>query len=91
MHEEFVCSLWTYMTAFFYLGQFTYVNVLILSDHKNNGCVSSHTVALPFTLKKYLKAKKEELWRLKYFTMQKYIILKKSSKKKTKILKKIIL
>ncbi len=29
------------------------------------------TVALPFTLKKYLKAK-EELWKLKYFTMQKY-------------------
>jgi hypothetical protein len=27
-------------------------------------------VALPFTLKKYLKAK-EELWKLKYFTMQK--------------------
>jgi hypothetical protein len=30
-----------------------------------------HTVALPFTLKKYLKAK-DELWKLKYFTMQKY-------------------
>ncbi len=30
-----------------------------------------HTVALPFTLKKYLKAT-EELWKLKYFTMQKY-------------------
>jgi len=29
-----------------------------------------HTVALPFTLK-YLKAK-EELWKLKYFIMQKY-------------------
>jgi hypothetical protein len=28
-------------------------------------------VALPFALKKYLKAK-EELWKLKYFTMQKY-------------------
>jgi hypothetical protein len=27
-------------------------------------------VALPFTLKKYFKAK-EELWKLKYFTMQK--------------------
>jgi hypothetical protein len=27
-------------------------------------------VALPFILKKYLKAK-EELWKLKYFTMQK--------------------
>jgi hypothetical protein len=29
-----------------------------------------HTVALPFTFKKYLKAK-EELWKLKYFTMPK--------------------
>jgi hypothetical protein len=32
-----------------------------------------HTVALPFTLKKYLKAKEEKLWKPKYFiTMQKY-------------------
>jgi hypothetical protein len=31
----------------------------------------SHTMALPFTIKKYLKAK-EELWKLKYITMQKY-------------------
>jgi hypothetical protein len=30
-----------------------------------------HIVALPFTRKKYLKAK-EELWKLKYFTMPKY-------------------
>jgi hypothetical protein len=30
-----------------------------------------HTVALTFALKKYLKAK-EELWKLKYFTIQKY-------------------
>jgi hypothetical protein len=37
-------------------------------------------VALPFTLKKHLKAKEEELWKLKYFTMQKIIIFKKSSK-----------
>jgi hypothetical protein len=28
-------------------------------------------MALPFTLKNYLKAK-EELWKLEYFTMQKY-------------------
>jgi len=28
-------------------------------------------VALPFILKKYLMAK-EELWKFKYFTMQKY-------------------
>jgi hypothetical protein len=38
-----------------------------------------HTVALPFYIKKYLKAK-EELWKLKYFTMQKYNFQKKSSK-----------
>ncbi len=29
-----------------------------------------HIVVMPFTLKKYFKAK-EELWKLKYFTMQK--------------------
>jgi hypothetical protein len=37
-----------------------------------------HTVALPFTLKKYLNAKEEELWKLKYFTIAKiYLIFKK--------------
>jgi hypothetical protein len=35
---------------------------------KNKGVC--HIVALPFTLKKYLKAK-EELWKLNYFTMPK--------------------
>jgi hypothetical protein len=40
-----------------------------------------YNVALPFTFKKYLKAK-EELWKLKYFTMQKTIIFKKSSQQK---------
>jgi hypothetical protein len=40
-----------------------------LNEIKQGVC---HTVALPFTLLKgYLKAK-EELWKLKYFTMQKY-------------------
>jgi len=39
-----------------------------------------HTVALPFALKKYLKAK-EELWKFQYFTMQKYNPKKKSSKR----------
>jgi len=38
------------------------------ADFKQEVC---HTMALPCTLKKYLKAK-EELWNLKYFTMQKY-------------------
>jgi hypothetical protein len=41
---------------------------------QNKGCVTF--VALPFTLKKYLKAKEEELWRFKYFTMQKYNLQK---------------
>jgi hypothetical protein len=38
-----------------------------------------HIMPLPFTLKKYhLNAKKEELWKLKYyFTMQKYNLQKK--------------
>jgi hypothetical protein len=40
----------------------------------------SLVVALPFTLKSIFKAK-EELWKLKYFTMPKNIIFKKSSKR----------
>jgi hypothetical protein len=35
---------------------------------RNQGC---HTVAFAIDIMKYLKAK-EELWKLKYFTMQKY-------------------
>jgi hypothetical protein len=35
---------------------------------------------LAIYIKTYLKAKEEELWKLKYFTMQKNIIFKKSSK-----------
>jgi hypothetical protein len=38
------------------------------------------TVALPFTFKKYLKAK-EELWKLKYFTIAKKYTFQKSSKR----------
>ncbi len=45
----------------------------------NKGCVT-HTVALPFTFKKYLKTK-EELWKLKYFTMQKYNLQKNYCKR----------
>jgi hypothetical protein len=43
---------------------------------------------LPFALKMYLKAK-EELWKCKYFTMQK-IIFKKNPLKETKTLQDII-
>jgi hypothetical protein len=46
-------------------------------------------VALPFTLKKYLKAK-EELQKFKYFTTQKYN-LQKNPVKETKILQDIII
>jgi hypothetical protein len=46
-------------------------------------------MALPFTLKKDLKVK-EELWELKYFTMQKYINLQKNPLKETKIFQGII-
>jgi hypothetical protein len=46
-------------------------------------------VALPFYIKRDLKAKKEELWKLKYFTMQKYN-LKINPLKETKILQDII-
>jgi hypothetical protein len=46
-----------------------------------------HPLALPFTVKRYLKAK-EELWKLKYFTMQEYN-LQKNLSKKPKILQDI--
>ncbi len=45
------------------------------------------TVALLIYIKKYLKAK-EELWKFKYFTMQKYN-LQKNPLKETKILQDI--
>jgi hypothetical protein len=48
---------------------------------ENKGCVTHHGLAI--YIKKYLKAK-EELWKLKYFTMQKYPL------KETKILQDII-
>jgi hypothetical protein len=41
-------------------------------------------------VKTYLKAK-EELWKLKYFTMQKYNLQKNPLKKETKILQDIII
>jgi hypothetical protein len=44
---------------------------------------------LAIYIKKYLKAK-EELWKLKHFTMQKYITFKKSSKRKKQKSFKII-
>jgi hypothetical protein len=44
---------------------------------------------VPIYIKKYLKAKEEELWKFKYFTMQKYN-LQKNPLKETKILQDII-
>jgi hypothetical protein len=48
-----------------------------------------HTVALPFTLKSIFKAKEEELWKFKYFTMQKSN-LQKNPLRETKIFQDII-
>jgi hypothetical protein len=44
-------------------------------------------MALPFTLKSILRQKREELWKLKYFTKQKYN-LQKNPRKETKILQR---
>jgi hypothetical protein len=46
-------------------------------------------LGLAIYIKKYLKAK-EELWKFKYFTMQKYNLQKKTPLKETKILQDII-
>jgi len=48
-------------------------------ERKTRVCVTLWP--LPFTLKYYLNKAKEELWKFKYFTMQKY-----NFKKKRKIL-----
>jgi hypothetical protein len=56
----------------------------------NKGCMCHHIVALPFTLKSmYLKAKEEELWKLKIFhhAKKKKNLPKKSSKSKQKSFK----
>jgi hypothetical protein len=49
------------------------------SGHVSHGDLAIYT-------KKYLKAKEEELWKLKYFTMQKYTKPSKNPLKETKIL-----
>jgi hypothetical protein len=56
------------------------------NSNLNKGCVT--TVALPFTLKKTFRQKKE-LWKLEYFTMQK-CNLQKNPLKETNILYNII-
>jgi hypothetical protein len=65
----------TSMTAFpFYLGQFIYVNVLILSDHKTRGFLSVTLWPCHIYIKKVMYLKgflKKKLSKFKYFTMQK--------------------
>jgi len=45
-------------------------SILLHQTKKNKGCVTL-VVALPFTIKKQYLKEKEELWKLKYFTIQK--------------------
>ncbi len=60
--------------------------ILIKTIWKQNQGVCC-TMALPFTLKGIFR-QKEELWKLKYFTMQKYK-LSKNPLKETKLLQDI--
>jgi hypothetical protein len=62
-------------------GFYVQLNVMMRECIINNKGVC-HTVALPFMWKRILKAK-EELWKLKYFTLQKYN-LQKNPLKETK-------
>jgi hypothetical protein len=69
------------------LSIFIFIFIFIsFETTENKGCVTLCGLAI-YTLK-YLKAK-EELWKLKYFTMQKYN-LQKNPLKETKILQDII-
>ncbi len=63
---------------------------LSLQNHENNqfGTRGVLNCGLAVYIKKYCKAK-EELWKLKYFTMQKYN-LRKNPLKETKIFQDII-
>ncbi len=69
-----------------------YIFMLFFSFHSfNKGVCVTLTLALPFTFKKYLNAKEEDfcMVKLKYFTMQKYDLLK-NPLKETQILNSII-
>jgi hypothetical protein len=48
-------------------------------ENKGEGCLSHCGLAI--SIQKYLKAKQQELWKLKYFTMQKCNLQKKKSSK----------
>jgi len=61
-----------------------YKERFIAKPQRNKGVC--HTVALAIYIKKYLKAN-EELWKFKYFTMQKYNLQNNCLKKKPKSFK----
>jgi hypothetical protein len=64
-----------YFEACFFLSQILLqptCREILANTIKQGVC---HTMALPIYIKKYLKAK-EELWKLKYITMQKYNLQK---------------
>jgi hypothetical protein len=64
---------------------------LLISAFETNETRGASQCGLAICTKKYPKAK-EELWKLKYFTMQKYINLQINPlKEKTKILQDIII
>jgi len=96
LHKLDTNSLMHLLTYYYYAPSYNYTPFTFKA---NKGCVTLWP--FPFTLKvggnrriciqffKYLKAK-EELWKLKYFTMQKCINLQKNPLKETKILQDII-
>jgi hypothetical protein len=52
---------------------------VVVGLYKTSGTNNTRGVShcgLAIYMKKYLKAKEEELWKLKYFTMQKYNLQK---------------
>jgi hypothetical protein len=76
--------IWVVMEELSWIKKENWISVLKDSSKfftkKNKGCVSHRGLAI--YMKKYLKAK-DELWELKYFTMQKHNV-QKSSKGKPK-------
>jgi hypothetical protein len=59
--------LWVTLVQYWMLHTTSSYPIVFKMFGKHGAC---HTEALQFYIKKYLKAK-EELWKLKYFTMQK--------------------
>ncbi len=81
--------LLTYLLACYYALAYYYIPFTFKA---NKGCVTLYGLAIYIKKLSNLKAKEEELWKLKYFTMQKYINLqRKNPLKETKILQDIII